>query len=717
MGGDLPANGFVLRADVLQAPARAGVDDDALEARRLRIGVDAGHKAKHPLADRAQGIVVERVHPRILEPLIFRPAIPTLPDGRGALLDGVAPGGERLVVQQSIGDFVFTGAGKSGAQVPHADEARGQVAFLGGDVVDQATDGPLAKFVWQQAHVQGQEVAGLGVALDAPVRRDIGIDERLPNGAVQVVILAGVLAFANGEGHLAHQSGVVGEVGGGDDVLGRVGGDGEPVAVVVVQPLRAQQAGIGLADVLNPPGHRLVMLFDDAPVAVHAVDGPRHDDAGVSPGRRAVSRSDQTRGHVRERAAGGLGVAHVPHPLGEEGGDVHVVCGGPYEDLGVPQPAQPFVALGAVGRDAQEVAALSPPDVALELVDHGVGALELADRRRVGMQDDAGDGVLARPAGIAGQLHVTKAVEGEARFIGLLAVALQRVDVCRFGGAQIGGVDAPVGIKHLRESQRDLVPSFAPHPQAGPTHHVLREVEDEHARLRLRDRLGFQLFRGPHGTVRLRDELRGRRRLHGDGLPVGRIVAGGGPGAHLLASVVGLAHQHVGVEDRPRRPPPALVANEGLPRAVRVLHLKLQQQRGMRAVVLAFAGEADVAGVPPVAQDGAQGIGSFLQQVGDVVSLILNALLVVGPTRRQMSVSNPPAVDLQLVDASRRGVQSGATDGLPQLDLPPQEGRRRGSGRQPRLAPRTATKGDQFLRRRPLAVVEIRPQPAFVIGA
>ncbi len=59
-----------------------------------------------------------------------------------------------------------------------------------------------------------------------------------------------------------------------------------------------------------------------------------------------------------------LRVGHVIEPLGEERGDVPVVAGGAGEDLGVAQPAEPLVALRAVGGHADEVAALAPVDVA-----------------------------------------------------------------------------------------------------------------------------------------------------------------------------------------------------------------------------------------------------------------------------------------------------------------------------------------------------------------
>ena len=101
----------------------------------------------------------------------------------------------------------------------------------------------------------------------------------------------------------------------------------------------------------------------------------------------------------------------------KNGCHVEVVGGRADEELGVARPAQPLVALRAVGGHLQIVALLAPDDVVLKLVDQRAGALELA--RAVAwsvcttMPVTASQGRLFRQAA---HLHVAEAVEGEARF-------------------------------------------------------------------------------------------------------------------------------------------------------------------------------------------------------------------------------------------------------------------------------------------------------------
>ena len=71
-----------------------------------------------------------------------------------------------------------------------------------------------------------------------------------------------------------------------------------------------------------------------------------------------------------------LRVGHILRPLGHEAGDVHVEGGSAHKDLNVARPAQPFVALRAVGRHIDEIALLSPDDVVLKLVEQRVGTFK-----------------------------------------------------------------------------------------------------------------------------------------------------------------------------------------------------------------------------------------------------------------------------------------------------------------------------------------------------
>ena len=183
----------------------------------------------------------------------------------------------------------------------------------------------------------------------------------------------------------------------------------------------------GLAPhVLHPGLHARVLSLQNARVAVGQVHvqgtierrvGPR--GGGGAP--RAFSLRT-IRDDVRDGAVRLLVGRHVAQPLGEEAGHVHVEGGGAGEDLRVARPAQPLVALRAVGGDVHEVAALAPEDVVLELVEQsGSSTSKLPAPGHVGVDHDAGERV--ERVGSPGQpvtVDVAEAVEGEARLEDLL---------------------------------------------------------------------------------------------------------------------------------------------------------------------------------------------------------------------------------------------------------------------------------------------------------
>ena len=118
----------------------------------------------------------------------------------------------------------------------------------------------------------------------------------------------------------------------------------------------------------------------------------------VAPDRRGVHRRQAGRRrhpleHVRDdeghEAVGVLLLdVEVDQPVGQEVGDVVEVRRRRGEHREVAGPAEPLVALRAVGRYVEEVAAQPPHHVAVQLGEQRVGALEGAGAAQVGVDDD-----------------------------------------------------------------------------------------------------------------------------------------------------------------------------------------------------------------------------------------------------------------------------------------------------------------------------------------
>ena len=131
-------------------------------------------------------------------------------------------------------------------------------------------------------------------------------------------------------------------------------------------------------------GHRGVVFPDELAVAILEIKLPGDDDAGLHPAHgtpalRGTLRRNADIGHeIRIAAVLGLAVAERMEPAGEEGIDVHVVGGGAHEHLRITHPAETLVALRAVGRNREEVAALAPDDVLVEPVHVGIRRLKAA---------------------------------------------------------------------------------------------------------------------------------------------------------------------------------------------------------------------------------------------------------------------------------------------------------------------------------------------------
>src|SRR5215467_3616896 len=88
---------------------RHGTNGDFFETGTIRI--NACQPGKHPFANRAKGIVGERVHRGVLstpESILFRVAVPAFPDRSRPLLDFVSPGRILMALEQTGGEVMLS---------------------------------------------------------------------------------------------------------------------------------------------------------------------------------------------------------------------------------------------------------------------------------------------------------------------------------------------------------------------------------------------------------------------------------------------------------------------------------------------------------------------------------------------------------------------------------------------------------------------------------
>ena len=105
-----------------------------------------------------------------------------------------------------------------------------------------------------------------------------------------------------------------------------------------------------------------------------------------------------------------------------------------------------------------------------------------------------------------------------------------------------------------------------------------------------------------------------------------------------------------------------------------MVDLELEQQARLAAVDGARRsagdnlGQADAAGVPAVGELHADRVFAGVQEIGDVVRLVLDVLVVVGPLGGELMVADASAVDVQLVEAEGGDVDDGALSRVLILD-------------------------------------------------
>ena len=173
----------------------------------------------------------------------------------------------------------------------------------------------------------------------------------------------------------------------------------EPVAVL--ERLGGQHDAVtgAPAQMLDPAAHAVELPHQDLVRPVGLVHRQRDDGRGIRPARAThvlgrdaahehVDRADDVGHHRRDTAFVGLVDLEVAQPRRPERLRVHQRRGSGAERLRVAGPAEPLVALRAVGGHRDEVVALRPEDVRVELVERFVRRAERAAGRQVARDRD-----------------------------------------------------------------------------------------------------------------------------------------------------------------------------------------------------------------------------------------------------------------------------------------------------------------------------------------
>src|SRR2546422_67762 len=217
-GGDRPVQRVQAGANVCETAARLRPDEDVLVAGVLRIDLDSRDRVVQPRAHGAVRVVVERVHPWILEGRVRLLAVPSLPDRRRALLDRVEPGRVLVAQQQGVGVVEIAARAEDGIQVGRSQEARGQV-LEAAHVLHQAPGGILARLLRHKVEREGQRVRRLRVRGETAACSEVLSVERRSDLPKELAVLPGVLRFAQYLRGAGQQARRVGEEGGRDEVL------------------------------------------------------------------------------------------------------------------------------------------------------------------------------------------------------------------------------------------------------------------------------------------------------------------------------------------------------------------------------------------------------------------------------------------------------------------------------------------------------------------
>ena len=425
----------------------------------------------------------------------------------------------------------------------------------------------------------------------------------------------------------------------------------------VVAHARIHGGGIALA-VIHPARHRIKMVGEESLVAIGIIHDPGNNDARIAPHRVRLPLRPFGR-NTRIRALRSLGVVHVHRPFGKETRHIRIERRRGREHLRVAHPAHALVALWAIRRDADVIAALAPADVGIELVQVSAGRFPRASRRRIGAHHHPANIVRREFTGIAVDLRVPKTVKSEMRFKSFgIRAAFHNKRIEGNRAAQIFVINAAIGIEHFRMGDIDDRVRRAACREADMPNHVLAKIHYP-VRTQLHDFLWCQFHELSHRRTELRDQRRAAVVLNGGVGPAFVIKSNLIPWQRF-ARIQHFAHLIVGANYFARAAFPRAVRGDDIFRAIGIsdFQLRVEQRMVTDRFVLIESVPAQPPGKPAIAQQRADHVRAGFEQLGDIRDLHHHPRVVIRKAGIQLVVIHALAVDARLIHAKRRGIKA-----------------------------------------------------------
>jgi len=290
----------------------------------------------------------------------------------------------------------------------------------------------------------------------------------------------------------------------------------------------------------------------------------------------------------------------------------------------VAHPSVALVALRAVGRHVPVIATDTPVSIAVHLVDDAVVGLKRADSRHFIIENFHFEVFCRRHFRQPVQLNVAEAMEYESGFPGIFTISSGGEQVGSLCRTKVCHIECTVGIKQFGKAHGHHAVFPGCEGSVQSSDHILSHIHQVFARRHPGDTNRTDALHHPDRRARLRTQLSGRGRNDICRLPAGVVITGTVPAGEFLAGIILFAVIFVVGNNRTFGSHfPAAVGNDSLTAAILILHFQPGKQAGKTE-----AGDRLTLGTKPevttVAENDTQGIVAFMQQAGDIVSVVID---------------------------------------------------------------------------------------------
>ena len=395
--------------------------------------------------------------------------------------------------------------------------------------------------------------------------------------------------------------------------------------------------------------HTFPVFFQNPAVSISLIHYPGNNHCHITPCRRTVL-AQNIRHHMRNSFFQRRLCCHIMHPFGKEQRGIHIQRSCPGKNLCISCPSQTLVTLRTVCGNIKEITSHSPLNITLQLINLIIGTGKTSGRLHICV-NRAGNKFCCPDLIFRHTFYFDIAETMECKmWMKYLLTSVTDIGINRSCLPQSFGIKIAILIQNFRVRNHNLLPSFPFHMNFHKTRHILSKIKHQFTLRRCNHFFTLCPFCDSYRFTFLccQNRFIMIQYFHRSSLEIFCLPCG----------INGFPIIDLAFPDFPCGHLPGIVRFQNLFCTILIQQMKFCQGSHLITIYIRLHHKPKGSLIPSICQRYLYTMPTFTHQIGHIIGLILQSLMITGPTRSKISISHTITIQSDFIQTQGGGIDA-----------------------------------------------------------